>query len=184
MLKKTFTTLFLVAGVMLFMQLTGCQKPVYNQLSDQEMTWLVYKNNEINTFRNGASQISYLVAIRTKAYQKDGDTYNEFTSAVFEQLQDTSAFELNKKGQLYIYKGGEGLLVTFSWPHFPVKGIPLNSQIPNAMNIGGVNYLDVYVLDATGLTDLDNYIEKIWYSKSYGVVQMQDASGDIWLRDF
>ncbi|MBK9425813.1 MAG: hypothetical protein IPN54_17145 [Bacteroidetes bacterium] len=62
--------------------------------------------------------------------------------------------------------------------------MPLTSQIPTAININGINFLDVYVLDGTGLTDAENYIEKVWYSRSKGVIQLQDISGDFWIRDF
>ncbi len=184
MLTIKIKLIFILTITAMSVQLTGCKKPTYYQLTDEEMTWLVYKNNQVSTFFNGTQQISYLVSIRTKAYIKEGDTHSEFTSAIFEQMQDTSAFETNKKGQLYLFKGAEGFRVTFSWPHFPLKGMPLTSQIPTAININGINFLDVYVLDGTGLTDAENYIEKVWYSKSKGVIQLQDISGDFWIRDF
>jgi hypothetical protein len=185
MLTNKIKLIFILTIAALAVQLSGCKKPTYYQLTDQEMTWLVYKNNQVSTFFNGTQQISYLVSIRTKAYIKEGDTHSEFTSAIFEQLAGYFGYSTQiKKGQLYLFKGADGFRVTFSWPHFPLKAMPLTSQIPTAININGINFLDVYVLDGTGLTDAENYIEKVWYSRSQGVIQLQDITGDFWIRDF
>ncbi|MBK8874591.1 MAG: hypothetical protein IPN13_11955 [Bacteroidetes bacterium] len=102
MLTNKIKLIFILTITAMSVQLTGCKKPTYYQLTDEEMTWLVYKNNQVSTFFNGTQQISYLVSIRTKAYIKEGDTHSEFTSAIFEQMQDTSAFETNKKDN-YIF---------------------------------------------------------------------------------
>jgi hypothetical protein len=163
----------------------ACKKVDYHQLSDEDMSWLVYKNNQVDVFSNGSSQsVSYKVSIRTKSYYDNGDVANEFTTASFRQVNDTTAIvSTDSEGLLYIYKqDDDGLLVTFSWPHFPIKGIPLTSLPPNVVTVGGILYNDVFILDGSGLTDIRFYISKIWYSKSEGVIQYEDTSGDVWIR--
>ncbi|MBL0341746.1 MAG: hypothetical protein IPP71_12880 [Bacteroidetes bacterium] len=143
-----------------------------------------FRNYEQINFTDGSNHFrSYVVALRSKSYQRDGDDYSEYTSAVFQQLNDTAAyFEEDSRGQLYIFKGATGFQVSFSWPHFPLKGVPLTSLVPTTATIGGINYSDVFILNGTGLTDLRNYIKKIWYSKSRGILQFEDTAGVIWNR--
>ena len=165
--------------------ITGCKKPSYHQLSDEDMTWLVYQNNEINTFTDGSGQsVRILVTLRTKAYNESSDKYNEFTAANFEQMNDTSAIdEGDSWGKLFIYKqDDDGLLVTLSWPHFPLREVPINHLPMTMATVDGIVYDDVIVVDATGLTDARFYIAKIWYSKSMGVIQYEHANGDIWTQ--
>ncbi|HMT30030.1 MAG TPA: hypothetical protein PKD91_12200 [Bacteroidia bacterium] len=175
----------IILTVLLLTLVGACKKGEYYQLTDDEMKWLVFKNYEVIKFKSGPLHMDYIVKLRSKAYERDGDTYSEFTSALFEQVNDTAAyFQEDSRGELYIFKGSNGFLVTFSWPHFPLKGVPLNNLIPNVVTIGGINYNDVFVIDATGLTDLRFYNKKIWYSKSRGILQIEDVAGTTWIRQF
>ena len=185
MISNTLKHVTFIGALLLIVSLSACKKSTYHQLSDEEMTWLVYDNNEVLKFKNqNGDFLLYYITIRTKSYEKNGDVYSEFTTANFLQLNDTTAlFEEDSKGKLYIYKGGEGFLVTFTWPHFALKEVPLTSLQPIMETIGGIIYSDVYVLDATGLTDLRNTNRVIWVSKSYGVLQIEDASGNVWVRE-
>ncbi len=186
MVKNNLKTIALILSVVAVSLLGSCKKSSYNQLSDEEMKWLVFKNYEHLNFTDGGSnQLNYVVTLRLKSYQKDGNNYNEFTSANFLQLNDTTAyFEEDSHGQLYIFKGSAGLQVTFTWPHFPIKNVALTSLIPSLATIGGINYSDVFILNGTGFTDLRNDVQKIWYSKSKGVLQLQDTAGNTWIRSF
>jgi hypothetical protein len=181
-----FKTCSIICVFALVTLLLGCKKSTYYQLSDEDMTWLAYKNNQIITFSNGVGdEIQYYTTLRTKSYTKDGDTYSEFTTADVLQLNDTSAFTLSdSQGGLYISTGAEGFSVLFSWPHFVLKNIPITNKIATAQNIGGINYADVIELDANGLTDLRFYISHIWLSKTLGVLQVEDTLGNIWVREF
>ncbi len=164
----------------------ACKKINYHQLSDEDMAWLVYKNNQIDHFTNGSNQtVSIKVAIRTKSYYDNGDQSNEYTTASFQQLNDTNAvYTSDSQGLLYIYKpDDQGLLVTFSWPHFPIKGLVLTGLPQNTVTVGGINYNDVFILDGSALTDIRFYVSTIWYSKSQGVIQFEDTSGDVWIRN-
>ena len=165
---------------------SGCKKSTYHQLTDEDMKWLAYKNYDVMKFANGTGDfVNYYVTLRVKSYQKDGDTYSEFTAADFVQLNDTSALVTeDTKGGIYIFKGDGGLIVSFTWPHFALKGLPLSSLPPTIVNVGGINYNDVFKIDSSGLTDLRNYIRIIWVSKSKGVLQMEDTSGNLWVREF
>lgn len=164
---------------------SGCKKTTYNKLTDEEMLWLVYKNNEVLRFKSGSRILTYYVTLRTKAYDIEGDTYNEFTNAHFLQINDTTAiFPEDSNGDLLIYKSDAGLKVTFTWPHFPLINSPLTSMIPALVNIGGVNYPDVFVLNGTPLADTRFYFTKVWVSKSRGVLQLEDLSGNTWIRNF
>lgn len=185
MTLRKFKSLTLICTVALITMLAGCKKSTYYQLTDDEMTWLAYKNNEVLKFSNGSgSYMNYYVTLRTKAYERDGDVYSEFTSASFLQLNDTTAlYSADSQGELFIFKGELGFIVTLKWPHFPLNGLPLTNLTPSIENIGGINYTDVYVVDASGFTDARNYISILWVSKSKGVLQMQDTAGNTWVRD-
>ncbi|MBK9047555.1 MAG: hypothetical protein IPL74_12895 [Bacteroidetes bacterium] len=118
MLTNKIKLIFILTITAMAVQLTGCKKPTYYQLTDEEMTWLVYKNNQVTTFFNGTQQISYLVSIRTKAYIKEGDTHSEFTSAILSKCRILQHLKQIKRTTIS-FKGAEGFRVTFSWPHFP-----------------------------------------------------------------
>ena len=179
---KRLTLVFLTAVAL---SVTGCQKAEYHQLSDSDMEWLVYDNNEVDVFKNGAKTVNYYVTLRTKAYNESGNQYNEFTAANFLMLNDTSAYTPeDSKGVLFIYKqDDESLLVTFSWPHFPIKEYPISSMPYTIETINGIIYTDIFLIDATGLADARFYISKIWYSQSEGVMQYEDIDGDLWVKD-
>ena len=177
---------FLFGLVFLLAVISGCKKVSYYKLTDEEMLWLSYKNNEVLRFSNGAglTRIFY-VTLRSKAYIKEGDQYNEFTNAHFLQINDTTTvFPEDSQGDLYIYKAETGLQVTFTWPHFGLKETPLTSLVPSLENVGGINYPDVYKLNGSGLTDLRNYYSKVWVSKSRGVLKIEDTFGNTWTRVF
>lgn len=176
----------IILSVLMLALVGGCKKSTYYQLTDEQMKWLVFKNYETIRFTDGGTKhMDYVVKLRSKAYTREGDSYSEFTSALFEQVNDTSAlFQEDSRGELYIFTGANGFLVTFSWPHFPLKGVPLTSMIPGVVTIGGIIYNDVFVIDGTGLTDIRFYNRKIWYSKSKGILQIEDTAGTTWVRDF
>ena len=180
-IKLPVLFLLLIAAVIMA---SGCKKVTYYQLSDADMSWLVYQNNEVDTFMNGTTMVKYLVTIRTKSYYDNSDASYEFTTAQFKQLNDTAAYYYkDSEGKLYIYKPDDsGLLVTLTWPHFPPQSVPLTNMVPSAANIGGVNYSDVYVINATGFTDARYYISKVWYSKAFGCVQYEDRDGEVWIK--
>jgi hypothetical protein len=186
MFKKNFKSTTLILSVIILTLAGACKKSSYNQLTDEEMQWLVFKNYETIRFTDGGvNTVNYFVKLREKAYQKDGDNYSEYTSAMIEQVNDTAALFLeDSRGELYILKSPTGLIVTFSWPHFPIKGVPLTSMIPTSATVGGILFTDVFVINGTGLTDIRNYNKKIWYSKSKGVIQIEDTAGVIWTRSF
>lgn len=174
--------MMLFTGILLT---ASCKKITYHQLTEADMSWLVYKNNQIDRYTSGTKSVSYLVTLRTKSYYDNGDVSNEFTTASFKQLNDTAAYYYkDSEGVLYIYKpDANGLTVTLSWPHFPLRGVPLTSLIPTLVTVGGINYPDVYIVDASNLTDARFYNSKIWYSKSTGVLQYEDNTGNLWVRN-
>ena len=177
-------TIVLLLGIV--MLAGSCGKINYHQLTDEDMAWLVYKNNEVVVFTNANNEsTSFRVTLRTKSYQGSDDNYNEFTTASFQQLNDTAAFDVvDSRGQLYIFKpDDDGLLVTLTWPHYPFQDTPLTSMPYNIVTIDGINYDDVFILDATGATDARYTVEKVWYSQSEGVVQYEDVYGQEWKRE-
>lgn len=182
---KKLQTVFLVSCIAATSMLTGCsEKPTYYKLSESDMSWLHYKNNQELTFAapNG-DFIQYDIVIRVKAYKVEGNTYTEFTAANISQVDDTTVvYAGDDKGLLYISKVEEGLLVTLTWPHFALKEAPINILPQSLANIGGLNYGDVMVLDASLLADNRNYFSKIWVSKSLGVLQLEDLAGNLWVR--
>jgi len=179
---KSLILLILVASGSLF---TSCsEKPTYYKLSEADMSWLHYDNNQMLTFTapNG-DFIQYDVVIRVKSYTVEGNVHSEFTGANITQVDDTTiVFAGDDKGLLYISKVEEGLLVSLTWPHFPLKETPINILSQSLANIGGLNYGDVMVLDGSLLADNRNYISKLWVSKSLGVLQMEDLAGNLWIR--
>ncbi len=186
-MNKTYMKyIIMLAAVSVLALAGGCKNSTYYQLTDEEMLWLVYKNNELLKFENTNGDIMfYYVTIRVKSYTKSGDTYREFTTANFDQLNDTTAiFQSDSQGVLFLQKSENGFLVTFTWPHFPIKEIPLTGRIPSTATVDGINYNDVFFLDATGFTDARFYNQKIWVSKSFGVLQIEENDGTLWTRKF
>jgi hypothetical protein len=161
----------------------SCKKSTYYQLTDEDMAWLVYDNNQIDNFKNPSNDITSIkVQRRSKAYEKTGQTYTEYTSAAFHQLDDSTLYVQDSKGSLWIEKNENGLIVTLTWPHFPLQDLQINHLVPTSATIGGFLYDDIFILDATGLTDSRKYIQIVWYSRGSGVVQYQDRDGIIWTR--
>jgi hypothetical protein len=178
--------LIALVAVLTTVFISGCEKSTYYKLTDEEMTWLCYKNREkLNFAAPNGDLISYDVVIRVKAYKIEGKVYNEFTGASIIQVDDSTAvFPSDSNGELFIYKSESGLLVTYTWPHFALKKAPINGLIPTLANIGGLNFTDVFILDGSILADSRNYISKLWISKSNGVLQMEDINGTLWVRQF
>jgi len=181
--KRIFTWIF---SLTILFSVSSCKKSTYYQLTDEEMEWLVYQNNQLLKFENQTGDLlRYYVTIRVKSYRKDGDIYSEFTSASFQQMNDTTVlFADDSYGQHLLTKGSEGFMVTLTWPHFPIKKVPLTSFVPSFVTIGGINYDDIFVLDASNFTDIRFYNKKLWVSRSKGVVQIEYPIGNIWVRDF
>lgn len=167
--------------------ITSCaEKSTYYKLTDEDMSWLHYDNNQVLYFQStNGDIIQYDVVFRAKSYNVDGNTYSEFTGADISQVDDTTiVFAGDNKGLLLIEKVEESTLVSFSWPHFAIKKAALNSLPISNSSVGGYYFGDVIVLDGSLLTDNRNYIAKIWVSKSKGVLQMQDKTGVLWIRSF
>jgi len=182
-MSKPVVMLLLITGTLLTV---ACKKVSYHQLSEEDMTWLVYENNQVDEFSNGSgATVKYVVGLRTKTYNDYGDVANEFTAAYFSQLNDTTALKVaDSHGELRLYKqDNDALNVTLSWPHFPFHDVPINNLIPSVANINGILYPDIVIIDGSNYTNARFYNKRIWYSKSAGVVQYEDTSGNIWVRN-
>ncbi len=177
--------LFAVAATTIFL-IGSCEKIDYHQITDEEMQWLHYDNNEVLKFQNSSGDlVKYRTVLRLKAYIDRGVDTDEWTGAFITQVNDTDAISsTDSDGQLYIIKQKDGLHVYYSWPHFVFKEVPITNKPPSAVNIGGVNYTDIYVMDSKGYTSNRFYVNKVWVSRTKGVVQYEDMAGEMWLRDF
>jgi hypothetical protein len=185
MLTKKISSAIMLIAVLTVSLISGCKKSTYYELTDEDMTWLVYKNYEVDNFYNSQNEkLSYSVILRSKSYHHEGDTYSEYTSALFGLQNDTIVTtQQDGKGELLIQKYEGILSVTFSWPHFTLKGIPLHNRTFTTATIGGVIYEDIMVIDGAPLATASNYVTRIWYSKSTGVVQLEDINNELWVRD-
>jgi hypothetical protein len=160
---------------------SSCKKSTYYKLSDEDMSWLVYQNNELLQYDNGAGlQQSIRVTLRVKYYDKDGETYSESTAAMFAMQNDTTNYAADSKGGLNISTGENGLYVGLSWPHFAFPNYPIHNATQQPMTLGGYDYFDIIIVDATPIANSRWYVKTIWYSKSEGVVQYEDIYGNIW----
>lgn len=179
--KSRNAVLLAAVSVLMIFAVSSCKKTTYYKLSNDDMSWLVYDDNELIKYKNqlGQSQ-EFRVKIRLKYYDVDGETYSERTSATFVLQNDTSNYAQGSDGQLYIGTGESGLFVFFSWPHFPIEKFPVHTAPQQILTLGGVNYLDVVVIDGSLLADIRNYVKTVWYSKTEGVVQYEDIYGNIW----
>lgn len=183
MKNLNFVSVMLLTAVV---TLQSCgEKITYYKLSEADMDWLHYDNNQQLYFQSpNGDVIQYDVVIRVKSYNTEGNVYSEFTAADITQVDDTSiVFAGDEKGKLYITKVEESLLVTQTWPHFALKDFPINNITPSLININGLNFGDVMVVDGSLLADNRNYISKIWISKSLGVLQLEDINGVLWVRN-
>jgi hypothetical protein len=183
-MKNLNLSIILCLAFIVTLQSCG-EKITYYKLSDAEMEWLHYDNNQQLYFQSpNGDVIQYDIIIRVKSYNTEGNVYSEFTAADITQVDDTTlVFAGDNKGKLLISKVEESLLVTQTWPHFPLKEFPINNITPSLVNIAGLNFGDVMVLDGSLLADNRNYISKLWISKSLGVLQMEDINGTLWVRN-
>ncbi len=183
MKNLNFVSVMLLTAVV---TLQSCgEKITYYKLSDADMDWLHYDNNQQLYFQSpNGDVIQYDIIIRVKSYNTEGNVYSEFTAADITQVDDTSiVFAGDDKGKLHITKVEESLLVSQTWPHFALKDFPINNITPSLININGLNFGDVMVVDGSLLADNRNYISKIWISKSLGVLQLEDINGVLWVRN-
>ena len=61
-MKPTNAHKLILLSIMLFVTvITGCKKTSYYQLTDEEMLWLSYKNNEILRFSNGSISFWFIM---------------------------------------------------------------------------------------------------------------------------
>ncbi len=181
--KRILITLSLSAFAIMLI-FSSCKKSSYNKLTEEDLVWMVYKNNENLNFRNSQGQIvKFSIILRTKAYDKEGDSYNEISQANIKQLNDTSVvYPEDSKGFLTLYKSGAGLSVSLVWPHFPLDEVELTTITPSTVSINGTVYSDILLIDATVLANPRFYVSTIWYSKAFGVVQFEDIFGNTWYR--
>lgn len=183
-MKKLNFIFIMILTAMITLQSCG-EKITYYKLSDADMEWLHYDNQQKLYFQSpNGDVIQYDIVIRVKSYNTEGNVYSEFTAADITQVDDTTiVFAGDNKGKLLISKVEESLLVSQTWPHFPIKDFPINNITPSLINIAGLNFADVMVLDGSLLADNRNYISKLWISKSLGVLQMEDINGTLWVRN-
>jgi len=158
---------------------SSCKKTVYNQITEDEIKWIIYLEGEKIIFADSANADTFHVIRRERGYEKDKPYYNEHASAVFYNYSDTVPG--NKYGNLRVQKDdNNNFKASYIFPHFPFE-VVLTDMIPvPQMIINGLPYTNVYVAEADSLYySTANYLRKIYYSKEAGFLQLDDIYGGV-----
>src|SRR4051812_47050048 len=87
-MRKTIQYFFLAAASIMLLQ--SCKKTIYKQLTDDEVSYLVYKQDELIIFARSSSAVdTYRVSARNRSYTIDKPYYNEVAAVNFYKVNDT-----------------------------------------------------------------------------------------------
>ncbi|MEO8151089.1 MAG: hypothetical protein ABI723_25875 [Bacteroidia bacterium] len=162
----------------------SCNKANYYKITEEEEnSWGIYQLNQ--SFRFISTQgdlLTYSVGGRFKAYQRNGNTYNEYLyTTLYLQSDSDYSYPDGYRG-VFIDKNADGLSVKVGLPHF-YDNVRINDKAPTMQIINGHPYTDVYVVGANPFyLDSINYIDTIYYSKAYGFLQYVDMYGETYTR--
>lgn len=160
--------------------LTSCNKSQYHKLTEEEEnSWGIYTSNKSFNFLSTQGDLrEYETGGRFKAYNKSGNTYDEYLYTTVGLIGDTSSPDSKGQRGLFIDKTGSGLSVKVGLPHF-YDNVNIFGKPRTTLNVNGKSYPDVYVIASDPLKlDSLNYIDTIFYSQSYGFLQYVDMYGE------
>ena len=159
--------LFIITAIIVF-ALSGCSSETTYILTEDELTWMAYENNQVVKFQSSTGL--------TRTYNVFGRWRGDGNAAVTILLDgDTLA---NNQGTLDLVKDGSGFNVTVGWPHYPVKLTP-TAMLPVTDTISGIILNDIYFSSTLSSDSIKN-VRKVYYSKSLGVVQFVESNGVTW----
>lgn len=154
----------------------GCKKSTYNKLTEEELTWMVYSENQKISFTSASGNLrKYVVVGIYRGYDKNGSVYDEHVSAGIGLENDTLE---SGTGSLSLSKKGSELKVAIGWLHFSATAY-ITSLSPTLDTIRGVPYNDIYVVDVP-ITEPGFNVERVKYSRTKGFIQYIENSGEIW----
>lgn len=157
----------------------GCKKTNYHEITaEEEAEWMIFDRYQKFYLANSQGEVdTFQVVRKAKAYYNPD--YEEFVEAEIERLDDTLKTGV-QNGGVYMLKDSKGLSVKVWLPHFGER-IDITKRTTTVANVGGKNYPDVYILPVNQLyLDFDNYIDTIYYSKTYGFIKYVDIYGEEW----
>jgi len=157
----------------------GCKKTVYNEITDEEMKWLVYDKGEFFVFADSASVDTFYVTSRGAGYTVDKPYYNEGAAVTFLNYSDT--FPGDIYGNIGVKKDNDnGCKAAYNFPHFPLTVMLTDITPVPTLNINGVDYTNVYVSEADSIYySPTNYLRKIYYTKEDGFLMLENIYGGI-----
>jgi len=164
-----------LAAVVTLTGLPGCKKANYNQLSDEDLAWIIYRNGDSIRFVSNAGQLMTFYAYgNTRYYIEDGKNYFEGSSIQFRLDKTTDPDE----GNLIVQKVSGGLAASVSWPHYNGAVDLINHPLETDTLFGKV-FTDLYV-DSVIVTNQLLFIRKVYYSKTLGMIRFIDRYGYTW----
>jgi hypothetical protein len=180
--KIVFSSVILFAACMtLALSTWSCKKTKYNEITDEEEAeWMIFDRYQKFYMASTQGEIDTFEVVRkAKAYYNPN--YEEFIEAEVRRLDDTLQAGV-QDGGLYMRKTSKGLSVKVWLPHFGEK-IDITKRTSTVANVNGKNYPDVFILPVNQLyLDFDNYIDTIYYSKSFGFLKYVDIYGEEWTK--
>jgi len=155
--------------------LPGCKKANYNELSDEDLAWIIYRNGDSIRFVSNAGQLMTFYAYgNTRYYVEDGKNYFEGSSIQFQLAKSPDPDD----GNLIIQRVAGGLSAGLSWPHYNGT-VDLINKPQVTDTLFGTVFTDLYV-DSVLVTDQLLFIRKMYYSKSLGMIRFIDRYGYTW----
>lgn len=160
--------------------LASCKKETYNQLTDEDMKWMIYENNDMMRFQNNNGVIdTFIVYNKVKGYVVTGKKYDEYTSCSLYKTTDT--LPGNTKGGLKVMRTSDGLFVSIRFPHHAQETF-INHITPVAVDtINGIPYYNIYISQADTLNaSWTEPVVQVWYGKDDGFIRFTDLYGNSW----
>jgi len=155
---------------------SGCKKPNYVLLSEEDLAWVVYRNNDSMRFvvSSGTAFTSFKAQDNKRYYQHEGNNYYEGTVITIKPKISGSDAE----GAILVQTGQGSTTATLSWPFY--YGSVVISSLPLVTDtFSGKIYSDL-IIAHSAQPSATNYIKTLYYSKTAGLVRFDDIYNQYW----
>jgi len=178
--------------IILFVAFNSCSKKVY-KVSREAQELISYKSGDELIFNNGISDSDTILIERVDSFISPSDPLDVFPRKiehyiVYSKTGEKSSSETkllsisrNEKGETLVNINFRTSKSKFYGPNnFTLQ--QLNGYKVEEVKIGDTNYEDVWIFDATNrkFEERDNFIERLYWSKSKGIIKYEKKGNEVW----